>query len=471
MPGPVATDKMASNSAARAVSGLQIQIPPASGRDVASTNDDDDEFSYCDIMMLGRTGLGKSTVGNKLLGINPETNKPYKEDTKIDQFGYDGDEQYFFETGDGKESVTKKCKVLSKEKIRVMDTRGFADTELTRKYGVIQGNLQSFRWILQAQRAHDLRFSRVLYFFPQRGPPPERADGTLQEEIKVMYGYFGQKIFDIMIILVTNNKRPHSQMAGYCEEDKTEIQELFMSAFEKIVSDDQKEGEEPTPIHKCPPVVYIPFDEDHSKVFELVNGAQLISAEEYFSFSPEYPIDPEFRGEVCTHSQVTLRYGTSREEFRKTLRQNRGKQLSFEDRCSKCAIKLVFERQPSGEELPIAVIYPNGDQDVYDHSYCHPLFIPQYTRLQKNLGGIAHILTLGMGKLYEYATKNKSWPSFTSSDEVCIKCNEPPGSPSCFAVNQYYEIAGNMEKIDHKRELDIVQLLGEETVDQANTQN
>ena len=69
---------------------------------------------------------------------------------------------------------------------------------------MIKGNLQGFRWILQAQRAHDLRFSRVIYFFPIRGPP-ERADGHLQEEIKVMHGFFGQKIFDLMVVVVTNN--------------------------------------------------------------------------------------------------------------------------------------------------------------------------------------------------------------------------------------------------------------------------
>ena len=463
---------MAAKAKAKAAPpSLQIQIEITNGAGAEGSDDDGAGFSYDDIMMLGRTGLGKSTVGNKLLGINPETRKPYKEETKIEQWGYDGDEEYFFETGDGKESVTKKCKVLSNGNIRIMDTRGFADSEMTQKYGVIQGNLQSFRWILQAQRANDMRFYRVLYFFPQRGPPPERADGTLQEEIKVMHGYFGQRIFDIMIIIVTNNKRPHFQRAGYSEEDIKEIQGLFLSAFEKIVVEGEKGVEVNIPARKCPPVVYIPFNEDYIEVFKIINGIQVISAEEYFSFSPEYPLDPEFRGEVGDSSQTTLKYGTPREEFKKALRQNRGRLLSFEDRCSKCAIKLVFERQASGEELPITVIYPNGDQDVYDSSYCHPLLLPKYTRVEKIFGGIAHIVTLGLGKLYEYATKNKSWPSFTSSDEVCIKCNKAPGSQSCHPVNQHFEIAGKMEKIDHKRELDTVELLDEETSQETTMQS
>ena len=75
---------------------------------------------------------------------------------------------------------------------QVLNTRGFVDTENTRKYGVLKGNLQSFRWILQTQRAHNLCFSCVLYLLPNRGPP-ERSNGTLQEEIHVMYSFFGQK--------------------------------------------------------------------------------------------------------------------------------------------------------------------------------------------------------------------------------------------------------------------------------------
>ena len=452
---------VANKMAARSSSSLQIQIPPAetaTGDRAEGSGDDDDEFSYCDIMMLGRTGLGKSTVGNKLLGIDPETREPYKEETEIKQWGYDGDEQYFFETGDGKESVTKKCKVLSSGIVRVMDTRGFADSEMTEKYGVVQGNLQSFRWILQAQRAHDLRFSRVLYFFPKRGPP-ERADGTLQEEIKVMYGYFGQKIFDIMVVVVTNHKREHFQLAGFSEEDIAETQEVFKTAFKKVVGGEKKEGEvDSVAEFKCPPVVYIPFKENYVEVFKLINGVQVVSSEEYFTFSPEYPKDPEFRS---LSSQVSLAYDTSRENLRRAFLQNLGTRFSFEDRCTRCAIKLRYEKQESGEELPIGIIHPNGDEDVYDNSYCHPLFVPKYTKVQKFFGGVAHIITLGMGKLYEYATKNKSWPSFTSSDEVCINCGEPPGSQSCHPVNQHFEIAGKMEKIDHERELDTVKLLQE----------
>ena len=426
---------------------LQIQIDPP------EDESESDGFSYNDIMLIGRTGFGKSTVGNKLLGIDPDTGMPLNEEVVIKQWDIDGDQKCYFEMGEGRNSVTMRCKVLSneKDKDRVMDTRGFADSEMTQKYGVIQGNLQSFRWILQAQRAYDLRFARVVYFLPKRGPP-ERADGTLQEEIKVMYSFFGQKIFDIMVIVVTNNKRDSYQRAGFHEEDIAETKEVFMSAFRKVTSNPSQTGETDELRHhdtdkpntiplKCLPVVYIPFNETPDVVLKSIVGAEVISDAEVLVFSPQFPLE------------------------RKSNKKVKGKSLCFEDRCSRCALKLVYERLKSGEELPVGVIFENGDEEVYDNSYCHPYFIPKYSRLVKFVGGIAHIITLGAGKIYEMASKKKSWPGFTNSEEVCVHCRKSPGEPSCHPVNQWIKIGGERIKVDHSRNLDTVKLLEEDVDD------
>ena len=398
---------------------------------------DGDEFSYCDMMLLGRTGLGKSTVGNKLLGINPETNRPYKDGTEIKQWGHHIDGKSYFETGDKIESVTKTCKVLSNDTVRVMDTMGFADSEMTERYGLMKGNLQGFRWILQAQRAHDLRFTRVIYFFPQRGPP-DRVEGTLLQEIEVLYGYFGQKIFDIMVVVVTNSKKPYHQLAGFDEEDITKTRHVFTVAFEKVVK--PKNG-----ATSCPPVVYIPFNEDDEKVFELINGAAVISDADYLIFSPEYPKHSKLCGEQ-SDALFSLKYETSHKEKKKAFQKYRGTCFTFENRCTRCAIKLVYERQKSGEELPIAVIYPNGDQDAYDNSYCHPLFIPKSTQPVPISVWIWQMI--------------KSIFTSPGADEECIKCKKPPGSDPCHPVNQWYEIIeGQIMKVDHSCEVDTVKLL------------
>lgn len=418
--------------------------------------DDADIPSYCDILMVGRTGFGKSTVGNKLLGIDPETKSLFGEHeegeditTVIRQWGFDGDQKLYFETGGGMESVTKKCKVLSNEKeiTRVLDTVGFADSENTQRYGVIKGNLQSFRWILQAQRGCDLRFTRVVYFLPTRGPP-ERGEGTIQEEIKVMYSFFGQMIFNIMVVVVTNNKQDRYQRLGFTKEDITATEDVFKFAFRKVTGTD---------LPKFPPVKYIPYNEDYKNVIDTIVGADVITDAEKMMFSPEFPKQRNFDIDIDGESIPTVPRNELRQAF-----QKRGVCFRFEDRCTRCAIKIVHERQPSGEEIPVTVIFDNGDEDVYDNSYCHPYLIPKYSKPVKIIGGIMHIVLLGLGKVYEVMLKKRSWPGFFNDEEMCVNCKKSPGSDSCAPVNQYISINGENYKVDHTKELDTVHLMEEE---------
>ena len=393
----------------------QVEVMP-------NNTSEDEDFSYFDILVIGNTGMGKSTLANKLVGIDPDTKELFeavpkreREASAIKRWDVEGDANLYFETGDGTDSVTKACKVLSNENTmnRVLDAPGFTDVDLAYSYGVARGNKQCLRWVLQNQRQHDLRFSRVVYFMPQRGIP-ERVQGTFQEEIKVLHDYFGEKIFDIMVIAVTNHKREHYQEMAFTEDDLRQTMEVFFAAFKRITG---------AVLPKCPPIIYLPFGEEYQSVLNRITGADVISDAETLDFSPEFPINRGDTDQVKEGNNMT--------------------------ECKKCAILVITEKSTDGEEMPVSVRHDNGEEEAreeaYDCSKCHPAFVQKHSRCAKFFGGLGHIGTLGL-----FLLCSRSWPGCTNNEQVCVSCRRPPRTEGCCPVKQSVEIDGKEHMVNHE---------------------
>ena len=181
-------------------------------------------------------------------------------------------------------------------------------------------------------------------------------------------------------------------------------------------------------------------------------GAQVIEEEE-LCFSPEFPKVRSHNGEGV-EPPVQLSPHLPKEKIKALIQKNPGKILQFQDRRTRCAVKIVQEVLPSGEEIPIQIIFENGDVEEYDKSDCHPTFIPKYSRLAKFMGGVAHIVTLGTALAVEKLSGVKVWPGFTNSDEICPTCNRSPGSVGCSPVGQLAETDAGPIETNHSKTLD-----------------
>ena len=238
--------------------------------------------------------------------------------------------------------------------------------------------------VIRIQMLMIIQFERFLYFLPVRGTLVT-ADRHVQDEIKVMHHFFGNDIFESMILVVTAQKL--YQAIGYLDEMKLETEQAFTEAMKLALP---KNG----PIPKCPPLLYIPI-EDNGGLLETIKSISMVKPLEFGEFN--------------------------------------------KDTCKKCAAKLLYIPESEKKTQPdpcdeLDAVEINGKRIPLDKSTCHPAFIPKYSTWEKIGGVIFCTITLGLSIPFGGGR------AVFSTVEICIKCNKMPGeSQGCLTVGQDYK--------------------------------
>lgn len=410
---------------------------------------DTGRIDYYDIMVIGRTGMGKSTTSDKLVIANLDGHdyrgEEYMQESaqgvqmamsdlsvwlisdaegEIDRVKHrlknlvmfrslekPHEEVNIFYNGLDDKS-TMKSQLISNEtsKVRVLDVPGFfgAGDEVSAASSgeetegrVTSTGLAIMREVLRVQATMHMNFRRIVYFLPDRGPL-ERSHAILRRELELMVYYFGKAIFDCMVLVATVNpdiyKYLPPDVVPFSDDAERKTRQKFQETLSHILpSTDQ------LPFEK-PPIVFLSMTDSCEDIYWKIKHAPVIVDEVRLAFD----------------------YST----------------------CARCGIKA---KSVQARQVCVACYAGNDPSKAiaYEESLCHPMIVPKYWKLTKILGGIAHFVTRK-----KYLGK---WPNFHNpDDEICINCGSVPGTHGCMIVKSRFKPQGKGGEllVDHQCHID-----------------
>ena len=415
---------------------MALVLPQQEGVDTIRAMD------YFDIMIIGKTGQGKSTTADKLLIANPTGENYVKknirlyndedlQDLQLWWLPDDPDAQqriftrlknlvdyrasvdsyphvsinraHAHDSGEGRPGMavnrrTLKCELFSNEttKVRILDVPGFFSEiphdQLKTGYRHLkssnQADLGTMRRIIRIQTVMQMRFKRILYFLPSRDTL-ELNDAAFQQELQLMYSHFGRAIFEVMVLVATLGPTTYRIVPESCQVEMPTVEldrsrSIFQEALRAFIPEN-------TP---SPPIIFVSLRETCESILQKVQRARV----------SDESLQLQFSSSVCARCDMTVGV-------------HNGERVA----CTHC------------EDWSSA-------QDYYE-SHCHPTLVPKYSSLEK------------FGKRLAAAVKSvlleRQWRWPELDDEICPFCQLEPGTRGCKMVGSVVTWQGIPKEVDH----------------------
>ena len=426
--------------------------PPQEGGSADSAVGVAIEEEYYDVMMVGITGQGKTTTSDKMLVANPskelagQSEREHKRTLTVkdltlwtisrtpkdlnDFGGHDPhqtlhDPQKYlddFRKAQELNPITSSCQLISNElsRMRILDVPGF--------FGVpVHGEIEQTPWIddsssplekdihkftcnhlaimrdiLRVQSTMRMKFKRILYFLPVKGPLV-RPSMVLRQELILLARYFGRSIFESMVLVATVSshlsKMDDMQGKLFTDSEAKTTRTKFQETLRDIL------GLHPDSSTPYPPVIFISLLDTGEEIVDMVRRADVQKN------SLELIFDPG----VCVKCSCIIHW----------LESER--------------VEVIPTGKKASDVLP------------YSESRCHPIFLPRNRH--------PHKIEKEFGITYVLLSQHNESGGGNSSEEVCHRCKQPPGTEGCMKVGEVYtmELAagGSAEvKVDHTNHIE-----------------
>ncbi len=443
-------------------------VRPSQAQGLSTTIKD---MGYYDIMIIGRTGMGKTTTTEKLLVANPDGidySLRYSSYTDPETYGEEGNKHIkhqdicMWRIPAGGKDVIAKC--AERMKLLTLFRANTADCLPHQSINESRATIseRTVRPELFSNEITKIRVLDVRGFFgttpANNGENPNQKDrslhsftvtamnansahlGTMRSILHIQAS-MAMKFRRILYFLPCRDTLESSSIPL-----REELQLMYFFFGQSIFKTMIVVATLGPVFYKAVPKdteVTFPQDElDKCKATILGELKELMPTD-----TPQPPIIFISQNETCE---------SILEKVKNTQVANDGLHLQLKSTvCARCSATIGEKK---GERVATTDEKDWSKSMIYEDSHCHPFMVPKYSRLQKIVGGIAYVVKTVVKR------EPWKWPDFNT--EQCIECGCAPGSLGCWHVFTDYTIDGETFVVNHSNKVQECQELIQEDLDE-----